>query len=57
MRDAINEIVREIYYKFNSACIIDYETRSIDAPECTLTFESADAMTLFLLNEIRESVK
>lgn len=56
MTDKINELVTDIYYMFNSACIIDYDTLTIDAPECTLTFESADAMTEFLLNEIKESI-
>lgn len=56
MTDKIGNLITDIYYMFNSACIIDYDALTIDAPECTITFESADAMTEFLLNEIKESI-
>lgn len=54
--EKINALIYDIYDRFNSTCIIDYDTLTIETPEQTLKFNSLQLMRLFILQEIALSL-
>lgn len=54
INNKINDLISDIYYQFNSACIIDYDNLTIVTPEQTLHFNSIELLNLFILQEIKE---
>lgn len=57
MNDRINELISDIYYVFNSACIVDHNALTISTPETTLHFNNVNTMNEFLLDEIKRSIE
>lgn len=47
------QLIIDIYYNFNSTCIIDADTLTIDAPEIYEKYPSREKLAAILLEDIK----